>query len=487
MSENTTEITGPANLEAEQLLIGSLLAENDAYHEVAGRLRPEHFSHKLNQELYRLIARLISEGREATPVTIVSLVADGDRLRDYLGDLLAVTNEAFLEGIKHTVPGLADEIIDLAERRALIKATEEARALAQMSPGALETEELRTKIERLLFQMPEVQAVQPIKTVADLADETIQCAEKIFETGIAPGFKSGFEPFDKLVGAMCPGDLIVVGGATSAGKTALVQQVAFYTAHHRKVLAMSLEMSARQWNDRYLSQLTGIPTEVLEVGPFTAREFELMEIAKQETLRHLNMVICDQTGLTVPLIASHARRVKKRFGLDLLVIDHLQFIQPKTANKEGPAAVAEITADLKAIAKRLQVPIILISHLNRETNKRSSNRPVLSDLYGGSAIEKDADTVLFVHREHYWLARKAPESEADRPAWLAKLKEIENEAELILAKRRRGKGADCIKVGFNPELTMFYEFKENNSNVPTVEAAKRYASNRSASGSARLI
>ena len=105
----------------------------------------------------------------------------------------------------------------------------------------------------------------------------------------------------------------------------------------------------------------------------------------------------------------------------------------------------------------LAVPIILVSHLNRETNKRTSNRPVLSDLYGSSAIEKDADTVLFVHREHYWLSRKGPESEADRLEWEMKLKEIENDAELILAKRRRGKGSDCKKVGFNPELTLFYE------------------------------
>ena len=385
------------------------------------------------------------------------MVDNGDALRDYLRDLVTTTNDAFVDGIKHTVPGLADEIIDLAERRALIKATDEARAIAQMSPGAIPTEDLRAKIESLLFQMPELHVSQAIKTAEDLADETIRAAEEIFRTGVSPGFRTGLKFFDDLVGPLVPGDLIVVGGATSAGKTALVQQVAFHAAHHRRVLIMSLEMTARQWNDRYITQLTGIPTEVLEVGPFTAREFELLEIAKQETLRHLNLIICDQSGLSVPLIGSHARRVKRRFGLDLLVIDHLQFIQPRTSNKEGPAAVAEITADLKALAKMLAVPIILVSHLNRETNKRTSNRPVLSDLYGGSAIEKDADTVLFVHREHYWLSRKGPESEADRLEWEMKLKEIENDAELILAKRRRGKGSDCKKVGFNPELTLFYE------------------------------
>src|SRR5690606_11220696 len=159
-----------------------------------------------------------------------------------------------------------------------------------------------------------------------------------------------------------------------------------------------------------------IPTETLEVGPFTKREFELIRKAQEGTLQHLNMIVSDQSGLNVAQIASYARRVQKRFGLDLLVIDHLQFLQPPP-NKEGPAAVADVTRDLKASAKTLGLPILLVSHLNREPNRRTGNRPTLSDLYGGGAIEKDADTVVFIHREHYWLARKGPDSEEDRFAW----------------------------------------------------------------------
>lgn len=436
-----------------------MLAENDTYHEISARLKPEHFANKTNRDLYRIIGRIITEGREATPVTIVAMVGEEGNLGGYLRDLITSANDAYLGGIKHTVPGLADEIIDLSDRRNLIKATEEARAAAQLSPGAISTNDLHQKIESLLFQLPRIEYSHALKTANDLTNETLEAAEQIYNTGISPGFRSGFKSFDDLIGPMVPGDLIVVGGATSMGKTAAVQQVAFHTAHHRKVLVMSLEMTARQWNDRYITQLTAIPTEILEVGPFTKHQFELIRRAQEGTLQHLNMVVSDQSGLNVAQIASYARRVQKRYGLDLLVIDHLQFIQPPP-NKEGPAAIADVTRDLKSSAKVLGVPVLLVSHLNREPNRRTGNRPSLADLYGGGAIEKDADSVVFVHREHYWLHRKGPDSEEDRLAWEAKLREIENEAEFILAKRRRGKGSDYRKVGFNPELTMFYEIED---------------------------
>jgi replicative DNA helicase len=255
---------------------------------------------------------------------------------------------------------------------------------------------------------------------------------------------------------MMPGDLIVIGGATSAGKTALAQQVAFEAAQDKKVLIHSMEMSARQWNDRYINQLTGIPVQTLEVGPFTDREFELMETAKRDVLRHLNMVISDQKGMTPAMILSNARRVKRRFGLDLMVIDHLQFVRPNNPKKEGPEAVAESVADIKQMADLLQVPIILVSHLNRDTNKRDNYRPVLSDLFGSSAIEKDADTVCFVHRLAYWLERAGPKKDEDPAIWQLGIDAIKHEAEFILGKRRRGEGAGSIKVGWRGERTLFY-------------------------------
>jgi replicative DNA helicase len=164
---------------------------------------------------------------------------------------------------------------------------------------------------------------------------------------------------------------------------------------------------------------------------------------------------------------SFCKRVRRKTeSLGLVVIDHLQFIQPPP-RLEGPAAIAAITRDLKAMAKDLGVPIILVSHLNRDIGHRENKRPMLSDLFGSSAIEKDADAVLFVHRDHYWLARQGPpmpengydHEKADelRDKWLRDLKEIEHDADLILAKRRRGRGDGCIGVNFNPETTKFYD------------------------------
>lgn len=454
-SYSTSEIKGPTNPEAEQLLIGNLLNANDLYYEVSGKLKPEHFADNTSGELYRIIGQIVKEGREATPVTISAMMGPGSNLDGYLRALAVAAKEASDNGVTHTVSGLASEIIDLARRRKLIGVAEEIGASAQLR-GVISTNDLHQKVvESILNTLPSG-SDSPTQSVGELAKETLAEIRHIRETGIRPGFRSGFLSFDELVGPMLPGDLIVVGGATSAGKTALVQQVAFFVAHQRQVLVMSLEMTKRQWNNRYITQLTRIPAERLELGEITDAEERLILQAGEGTLQHLKMDICDRTGLTVPEIEAEARLRRKLNGaLDLLVIDHLQFIQPPEG-KEGPAAIADVTRGLKAMAKALEVPILLVSHLNREPSKRTnSHRPLLSDLYGGGAIEKDADTVMFVHREAYWLAREGPKSEEDRLEWELKLKEIENEAELILAKRRRGKGADYRKVVFEPELTLF--------------------------------
>jgi replicative DNA helicase len=156
------------------------------------------------------------------------------------------------------------------------------------------------------------------------------------------------------------------------------------------------------------------------------------------------------------MIMSNARRVKRRFGLDLLVLDHLQFIKPNNPKKEGADAIADVVADVKHMAQLLEVPIILVSHLNRESSKRDNYRPVLSDLFGSSAIEKDSDCVLFVHRLAYWLERAGPKKDEDPIAWQAAIDAIRNDAELILAKRRRGRGAGSVSVGWDESKTSFY-------------------------------
>lgn len=452
-----SQIKLPANPEAEQLLLGSLLSENDLYFEVGNRLLPDHFADETNRNLYQIIAQLVTEGREATPISVAAAIGEDLGLSKYLGDLVTAAHDAADNGIRHTVPGLADEIITLAERRRLKDAIEEARAIIGASPGAISNTAARKKIEDLLHELPHA-SDDDSETAADIANRILEEAKHIKETGASPGFRSGLAFFDDLVGPLMPGDLIIVGGATSAGKTALVQQVALAVSEQRHTLIFSMEMTKEQWINRYITQYVDIPSEQLEAGPFTDDDLRKITCALNWLAQH-SMTVNGKTGLTPQQIAAEARRVRARQGdLGLIVIDHLQFIQPPS-NKEGPAAVAEITRQLKGIAKSLKVPILLISHLNRDPAKRNNHRPLLADLYGGGAIEKDADTVIFVHREHYWLSRKGPEPNEDPIAFELLLKDLENKAELILAKRRRGKGSAIKKVGFNPENTLFYELR----------------------------
>jgi replicative DNA helicase len=264
---------------------------------------------------------------------------------------------------------------------------------------------------------------------------------------------------------MMGGDMIVLGGATSMGKTALAQQVALEIAAHGTVVVFSLEMSREQWNDRYLAQTTGIPTERIEMGPLSASDVATLKAART-ALDSRGLHVCDNSRLTVRGMKALCRRMQRKWGgIDLVVIDHLQFIEHWDPKRDGPSKVADITREVKALAKDLAVPVILVSHLNRDLSKREGGRPQLSDLFGSSAIEKDADVVIFVHRENYWLSRQGPkpaddpfdvaEAEANRMMWEQALERTKNEAELIIAKRRRGAGSGYRKVQFLPERTLF--------------------------------
>lgn len=453
---STTSPTNHTSVEVEQLLLGALLTQGDVLSEVADRLEAKHFHEEAHRDIYKIIVKLVSDGREPSPITVSSAIGNND-IRDYLGTLVIRTKDIIDAGIDHSVVSLSDEIIDLYNRRQLAAAAEQAAKLTLSSSSELSTRELHRRIEDLLVSLPTAGDGHKLKTSGEIAIETIGHAERIFTSGEQPGVYSGFVPFDNLIGPMVDGDMIVVGGATSSGKTSLVQQIAFMVAQEEPVLAMSLEMAPRQWNDRYITQLTGISSEKLEMGPFDDRDFEKIDTAWRSVLSKLKMVIGGKAGMTVSQIAAYARRVKRRFGMKLMIIDHLGFIRHPNPNATGPDKIADITLEIKSMAQALEVPVIVVSHINRESAKRDNYRPTLSDLFGSSAIEKDADTVMFVHRLHYWLQRKGPELHKDRTQWELEMRAIENDAEFILAKRRRGSGAGIIDVGWSPELTMFYE------------------------------
>lgn len=442
------------SVETEQLLLGGLLRGSAEANQVVERLTPDHFTVEAHRDIFKIISKISGLGREPSPITVSTYIGNDD-LRVYLGTLVYRVADTEEAGIEHSIDALAAELDDLHYRRRISDAIDKAKSVASAAQFAISSVDLQDEVEKLIGSVKSPSHDKSFKSSGDIAMETFSHAKRIFETGEQPGFYSGFQPFDDLMGPFVGGDLIVLGGATSSGKTSLAQQLAFLAAHEHPVFVVSLEMTARQWNERYINQLTGIPTERLEMGPFSDRDFELIDRAWRDKLRHLKMQICDRNGITVAQIRSMAKRVMQETGLKLLVVDHLGFIRNQDTRKTGPDAIGELTADLKALAKELDVPVLLISHINRDASKRENYRPGLSDLYGSSAIEKDADMVIFVHRLAYWLRRKGPALNEDRESWEASMLAIDNQAELILAKRRRGHGEGIAEVYWDPNKTLF--------------------------------
>lgn len=451
------------DIELEQGLLAHLLSNPALIDDIDPVLSPEDFSDPNHGRIFQVMKSF--EG-PFTPLTLKKFISTeeiaGLRPVEYLDAL----EQYGVQPHRDTaVPIIVSQLIDLSRRRSIIRLCDAIKSQAG-SPGAPSYNTLIESVEDQIYKSPTTGESFIVKTAADGGDEAIAQAKFIMESGDTYGVRARLKAWNGLVGSMLPGDLIVIGGATSAGKTALAQQIGYEVADQDKtVLCFSLEMTLPQWTTRYLSQQTGIETERIETGDMTNGEWEALQRANNDLLRHLKMVVTDRPCLTVSQMRSFAKRVRRRYnGIDLVIIDHLQFIQPPP-RLEGPAAIAAITRELKAMAKDLEVPIILVSHLNRDVSHRDNKRPLLSDLFGSSAIEKDADVVAFVHREHYWLTRqgpKMPEDETDwvradelKELWKKALRHIEGDADIILAKRRRGRGDGSITVDFDMKNTKF--------------------------------
>ena len=467
----------PHNIEAEQALLGAILVNNDAFDRVSDFLKPEHFSEELHRRVYEVLSQLIRAGKVATVVTLKTYLADAD-----LGGLTVSQYLARLAAEATTIINAEDygrTIYDLAIRRDLIVIGGEIVNAAYDAPVDAAPRQQIEEAERKLYSIAETGRYDggfqsfgnAITTALDMAAAAYQ------RDGHLSGLATGLADLDSKMGGLQASDLIVLAGRPGMGKTALATNIAFNVAKayraevqpdgHNKTIDggvvgfFSLEMSAEQLATRIIAEQSGVPSYKIRRGSITEDDFRSISEAAHEMQRA--PLYIDQTGgISIAQLTARARRLKRQRGLDLLIVDYIQLLSgSKSRGDNRVQEVTEITTGLKALAKELAVPIIALSQLSRQVEARDDKRPQLSDLRESGSIEQDADVVMFVYREEYYLKNKEPrEGTPEHATWMSEMERAHGRAECIIGKQRHGP-TGTVALAFEDEVTRFSNLVES--------------------------
>lgn len=467
--------TAPHNLEAEQALLGAVLMDNQILIKLGDKFGPEHFYDPIHGKIFETIRTITGRGHVADGVTLHARFAQDGSLAEIGGAsyLALLVNSA---ADPAAAPDYARLIFDLALRRELLRigseVTNDALSMSDELDGA---EKIIENTEEKLYRLAESGASSTgFVSFADALGITIQNAYSALtrDTNLI-GVPSGFTDLDRMLGGLHSSDLLILAGRPSMGKSSLAANIAFnaaktyrfetdpYGNRIRKdggvVAFYSLEMSAEQLTLRILADYTGIGSDRIRKGEMSKEEYKILEEAAIE-LNTLPLFFDDTGGLSIAALSARARRLQRRHGLDLIVVDYLQLVTSPTArgSENRVQEISQITQGLKALAKELNVPIIALSQLSRQVENRDDKRPQLSDLRESGSIEQDADVVMFVFRESYYLQRAEPplDNAEKHFEWQAKVAATENIAEVIIAKQRHG-AIGKVRLGFKAELTKF--------------------------------
>jgi len=463
----------PHNIEAEQALLGAVLVNNEAFYRVSDFLEPGHFFEPLHQKIFELGGSLIRAGKIATPVTLKTfLPADLDiaglTVSQYLARLAAEAT---------TVINAADyghTIYDLAIRRSLIVIGEDMVNVAYDAPVDFAPQTQIEDAERRLYELAETgkydsgfqRFASALTTAVDMAARAYQ------RDGKLSGLATGLTDLDRMMGGLQSSDLVILAGRPGMGKTALATNIAYNVAKHWHgevrsdgrtytidggiIGFFSLEMSAEQLATRIISEQTGIPSYRIRRGEIDPSDFDRIAGCARE-METIPLFIDETGGLSIAQLAARARRLKRQRGLDLVVIDYIQLLSGSTRRAlEGRVhEITEITTSLKALAKELNVPILALSQLSRQVESRDDKRPQLSDLRESGSIEQDADVVLFVFREEYYLKNREPRvGTEEHIKWQTDMEAVYGKAEVIIGKQRHGP-TGTVQLQFHADVTRF--------------------------------
>jgi len=453
----------PKNIEAEQTILGSILENNELFDEITDEIDEGHFHDTIHQKIYKIISNLISKGLLANPVTIKNFFNNNEELTE-IGGVEYLLKLTKVSTTKNQIKHYSKLLSDLYIRRQLIKISEETLEDSKNKELEITGTNILENTERKLFEIAERGEFQrSFVTFKDALKETIDMATAAYKNdqGIV-GVPSGLTDLDDRLGGLHKQDLIIIAGRPSMGKTALATNIAFNAAENiqkqnkkTSVAFFSLEMSSEQLSTRILSEQSRIKSNDIRRGKINQEDFEKF-IEASKNLENLPLHIDDTPAITISALSNRARRLKRKQGLDLIVIDYIQLMKSSGYRNEGRVLeIAEITQGLKALAKELDVPVLALSQLSRQVEQREDKKPQLSDLRESGSIEQDADVVMFVFREQYYLEKQEPKlGTAEHVEWQEKMNQVHNQAEIIIGKQRHGP-TGLIKLEFESAFTKF--------------------------------
>ncbi|MFH5924300.1 replicative DNA helicase [Roseomonas xinghualingensis] len=470
----------PSNIEAEQALLGALLANNKAYERVSEFLAAEHFADPIHGRIFHAIQRRIEAGQLADVVTLRAEF-------EHSGLLDEVGGPAYLAQLLTAMVGIINAgeygrvIFDCFLRRQLVDLGEVVVNRAYGAEPELDGKAQLEAAEQSLFNLAtDGSSDGGMVTFEKALTIAVGHAERAFSTpGGVSGLSTGLRDVDSKLGGLHPSDLLILAGRPAMGKTALAVKIGFGAAKavmrecqeknpnapvRGGVAIFSLEMSADQLAARILSEQARVSGDRIRRGDISQRDFDkFVEVSRD--LASMPLFIDDTPAITISALRTRCRRLMRTKGLNLIIVDYLQLMRPAagTRPENRVQEISQITQGLKAIAKELSVPVIALSQLSRQVESREDKRPQMADLRESGSIEQDADVVMFVYRDEYYLAQKMPKElnhdnqEKYNEAldkWQKDMEQAHNKAELIIAKQRHGP-TGTIRLFFEGEFTRF--------------------------------
>ena len=460
----------PANLDAEQALLGSILVNNDIIDEIANLIDSRKFYDPAHVKIYDVIENLNNKGMIANPITLKNFFEKDDMLNEVGGTEYLIKLTRFSGSVKQAID-YAKVIHEMYLRRELIQISDK---LSSETFNAHSNEHNAEKIientEKSLFDLAERGSFSQSFIKFDKAlDQTIEMATSAMQNdqGLV-GVPTGLTELDEKLGGLHKSDLIILAGRPSMGKTALATNIAYNAAQNimskaekTSVAFFSLEMSSEQLSTRILSEQARIKSDDIRRGKVTEDEITRY-IETSRNIYNLPLFIDETPAINIATLSNRSRRIKRLFGLSLIVVDYIQLMRSSSNKYDGRVQeISEITQGLKALAKELSVPVLALSQLSRAVEQRDDKKPQLADLRESGSIEQDADVVMFVYREEYYLERKQPKlGSIEHAEWQSKMNDVNGLADIILGKQRHGP-TGTVKVEFEGIYTKFKDLTKN--------------------------
>ena len=456
----------PNNIDAEQSVIGSILVSNEIFDEINTVISSVNFYDPMHQKIFSAIESLVYKGMLANPITLKNYFEnEKDELNvpEYLVKITKFSTSS-RQAIEYS-----KIIYDMFVRRELIKISENTIDAAKINDLTSNGQNIIENSERLLFDLAEKGSFNSSLVKFDEAmRQTIEMATSAYknEEGIV-GVPTGLTELDDRLGGLHNSDLIIIAGRPSMGKTALATNIAFNAAEKMQasgkkssIAFFSLEMSSEQLSTRILAEQSRIKSNDIRRGKITDDQFDKF-IETSKNISELPLYIDETPAISIAAMSNRARRIKRLFGLDMIIVDYIQLMTGSINNRDGRVQeISQITQGLKAIAKELKVPVVALSQLSRAVEQRDDHKPQLSDLRESGSIEQDADVVMFVYRAAYYLQRKEPQvATVEHAEWQAKMNEVAHLAQILIAKQRHGPIGN-IDLEFEEMFTKFKDLQK---------------------------